>query len=406
MKYLFFVIILLSLFGPKIGIIDVSTLVAISSTVLLVHKKRNFLVHEYLVYIAILITLFCYSLYLYSFTATNDTYVMLRCLRALLSSVFLGFVFYNTDLKFSVIFDLLIAVLCCNALSILLQILIPETQYILSAIYGFNKNFAKYRAFGLTTGYDTAGYLCVIGAILSAAKSYYNNGRFIYIVTLTLFIVAAFFTSRSSMLLMLVVTLTVLFFFLVKGGPALKGIASIYLFFILCALVFYVLPLLLSTFLGVTDLPFTYNISDINYNESFAQTNLEDWQQNMWIMPETLSDLFFGTGRNIESSDVGYIKLIFMIGIIGSVIVFISYAFLTIKMIKIQIGLKTKQMHHSELLIYASLFILIIIFIFIFNIKNLYFLTRTYHELIVIMFFSILREYKNISSLKLNRRTQ
>ena len=328
---------------------------------------------------------------------TEDTQPVLRHFRALISTILLGLVFYNLSINNILssirLVNILIAVLLINAIIIIMSIPIPEIKSYLAELYGFNKKFVELRSFGLTAGYDTAGYLCIIGAILSAFKVYYKASLWNSLIIIV-FIVATFFTSRSSMILAVFLTIGICAVFILKGRGILKIISVGYIIAGIYISIYYVLPLVLSTFAWGT-----LQVSNNDYTSNFAATNLSLWYETMWILPDNPVSVLFGAGEVVKTSDLGYVSLIFMIGVVGLAWVISIYMY---------IFFIARALHRSEQYEYLKTdvgrnillwsLMSIILLMYVINFKNLYFLTRGYHELIIILFFFVLGLSRKVST--------
>ena len=205
MKIIVFVVILLSIFGPKLaGVIDLSILGGVIGTLLLCSSKRIEFSQEYTVVVTLIGIILAHSILVVLFSGVEDTQPVLRHLRALLSTALLGIFFYNValtkNLSAESLTNILIVVLLINAIVVLVSIVSPEVKSLLAKMYGFNKGNRALRSFGLTSGYDTAGYLCVFGMVLTAVAVYYKRS-ITYSLIILVFMAAAVFTSRSAMLL-------------------------------------------------------------------------------------------------------------------------------------------------------------------------------------------------------------
>lgn len=385
MKILVYVISFFLIFGPKFGPIDTSSLASISLLVLC-SLKKEIKVNSFLVSFSLILSfLIIYSVFLVIIFKTNDNYVYLRNIRALINTVSIGLFFYNfkVDTKFS--YNLLINLLSINSLVIIIQIVFVNIQYTLAPIYNFDKKFVALRAFGLTAGFDSAGYLCILGLvfilskILHMKKIDYRDILFFY-----LFSVAGCFTGRSVMFIMILCVISLNIYLIFNKKSKLRFFALTN--FIVGGILVYkfILPIIITT------LPF---LKDQNLI-TLSLTETEDFKYSyssgtgellteMWFLPKHTLSAFFGTGIDPYDSDVGYIKIIFMIGFLGLMIIFFYY----ISMLYKTFILKSKDSYTKILLLSLKASIL---FLFIFNLKTLYFFSRSFHEIINIAFFSVL----------------
>lgn len=387
MNFVVFIIVLFALFGPKLaGVLDLSLLGGGLGILLLTCAKKIRFGREYIIVVMLVASVVAYSMLAVLFAGVEDTHPVLRHFRALISTVLLGVVFYNLaatrTYSSGQLTNTLIAVLLVNAVVVMVSIALPEIKPLLANLYGFNKSLVPLRSFGLTAGYDTAGYLCIIGGALSAIAIYYKR-NIGYTISFLSFMVAAMFTSRSTMLLVLVLMTSVCAVFLLRGRWTLKVASMSYIIIGVGIAILYVVPLILATFgWGVVE------ATSANYTGSFAATDLSAWKATMWTLPDSPAALFLGTGETIETSDIGYVEIVFMIGIVGLLLVVSIYFYMFMFAMRLR-----RSASRGELLldlegwVLLRLLLIVLICLYVFNIKNLYFLTRGYHELIVILFF-------------------
>lgn len=356
---------------------------------LLFGLRRIELSWELAILVALVAIVVAHSLSIVLFAEIEDMQPVLRHVRALLSTALLGTFFYNIAmakmLSAERVIDILIAVLMINAVVIILSIIVPEIKPFLAGMYGFDKSFSSLRGFGLTAGYDSAGYLCVYGMVLSAAAAYYRK-KAIYSLYVLVFLSAAVFTSRSTMLFAFAVVSLVCVVFLYRGKWSLKFVSLAFLAVGASVVVYYVLPLIVAT------LGWGLNTSTTSdFTSNFAATDLSAWRETMWVLPIDTASLLFGTGNVIDTSDVGYVELIFMIGIVGLFIVMLIYIFMLLATVRLRRLVKRGAWNvepNVKVLLTITLFVVLAMYVI--NIKNLYFLSRGYHELTVILFSFIL----------------
>ncbi len=398
MRFFVLLIILLSLFGPKFGLIDVSIFGGVLGLIILACTRRKVQVpREYMIFVSLVAAVFLYTIVVYVFSGCDDEYVLLRYARALLSTVMLGLVFSNIRVRSSQLFNIFILGLLFNACVILFQVVLPKLQIYLAPIWGFNKHIVPFRAFGLTPGYDGAGYLCLLGAILSAFGVWYSSKAVRYLLALWLFVLSASFTTRTNIILMFFVIIVITFLFLLKGKRLLKILAISNIIIGGLLIIKYIVPIFVATvpFLMEHEIFSTIN-TDVRYTESYYSGTPDNWK-DMWILPDDEWDILFGSGFN-PSTDIGYIKVIFMIGITGLLISTFTYLYIFLRSINTYIIL-SRCRHTYDYLTAKALVLTLLIFIasfIVLNFKSLTFHSRTYHEIVVILFFHVLRNTKRI----------
>ena len=182
----------------------------------------------------------------------------------------------------------------------------------------------------------------------------------------------------------LMIVVCVMWFF--RGRWPLKIMSLGYIFLGISAAIYYVVPLILSTFAWGA-----VGAESGNYTSNFAATDLSSWYETMWVLPKHLMALLFGTGEVVRTSDLGYVNLIFMIGFVGTLLVVSIYAYMLFAAKILHKSVRRGRVGlDGDGKILLFLLIIILLGFYVINVKNLYFLTRGYHERIVILFFFIL----------------
>jgi hypothetical protein len=171
--------------------------------------------------------------------------------------------------------------------------------------------------------------------------------------------------------------------FLVRGRWTLKALSVIYLVSAVYIGLLYIIPLVKSSF-GLGGVL----ASDKDFSGSFATTDLSAWVSKMWTLPDTTVEVIFGTGMVIQSSDVGYIELIYMIGLLGLFLVLSLYGYMFVVAARMKLAARGGEWTPDvETWVLLTSLTIILLGMLVINIKNLYFLSRGFHELIIIIFF-------------------
>lgn len=396
MKVLYFLIICIALYGPKIGLIDLSLFAGILATPLVLAKPIK-ICRQYYVLLWLLGIIVAYSAIVFLASGATE-YVLLRSTRSFLAAGLLGVIFCNLDLKLSSQLDLIVYALILNALVIFVQVVSVNAAQYFASIYEFNKTIVPLRAFGLTAGYDTAGYLCVTGLILCYVIIFYKGMHLRYIIAIVILTSGVMFTSRSSMILAFSIITSASCIYLVKGSLGSRIFSFVFLMLSLAAISYYLYPLIINTFdAGL----FSSDANKKRYLLSFAETDIAAWQQDMWMLPQESIHLLFG-GLADPPSDVGYVKLIFMMGILGLSLVIAAYIYFLIVLVRIRKQISLMQSDEGQLHLNIAVVSLLVIQLmqFIFNIKNLYFLSRGHFELLLIMFLMVSSHFGKVSRVK------
>ena len=396
MSGIIFILVFISIFGPKVGLIDIAVLgYCFIGFILLSTIKSIKYPKEYVVLCMLTVILLLYSIIVALFTDSNDLYFVLRNFRAFIAIGILGLIFYNIRMPIVELVNITIIVLLIHSLSILIEMTFPVLKIYLSPIVGYDKEILPLRAFGLIGGYDGSGYLCVIGAILSLVMFHYT-GFFKYIAFSFIFFISVFFVSRMNMVFMFIVIIISIRVWLTRRKVNLItkfiiisfSIVGGYLFInLIYPILYYTIPLINQYFIGTS-------IKTQNYSISYGSGSQVYLLDTMWKIPESIAGFIFGTGLLPEGSDIGYVKVLFMTGIIGILISIFYYGYI-IRALKRKLIIIDKyrlNTYDSYINNIAKGFIVIISLLFLYNFKNLFLFSRTFHELIIILFFTFLAD--------------
>ncbi len=185
----------LGILGPKVGYIDFSVISGFVALVFLASIMKIRLPYYGAVLIFLVALVLLYSMLVFVVNPA-DEWVVIRSLRATVNTMCLGAVIYNFPISTSRKVETIVIVLLINALMIVFQAVIPEIQTLFAELYGFNKPIRQWRAFGLTAGYDTAGYLSIMGLVLSFLLVMHSKNIKKSFLESCIFGISALFTSR------------------------------------------------------------------------------------------------------------------------------------------------------------------------------------------------------------------
>lgn len=392
-------IVFSTIFGFKIGgYFDTSILIPFS-IILLIGANKDFKIPRYLFkYLFILAIILIYPILLKFIYGSGDSYIIFRSFRAFSSfffiSIWVYFIASNKLFTLEQVTEIIQNILFIGAIIIIIQIYNPNTQKLFMELTGFNKSISEQRGFGLTAGYDSAGFLCVIGYTLTIIRI--GLKRLKSMLYLTIFIFSIALTSRSSMILLIIVTILFLFVSMDKGVIKTRYKLLIVTILIPFAIIYFI-PLVLNT------ISFQENIfipeyfqTRQNYNKYFAQTDLEKTYLRMWFLPKSFVHILWGRLNNEYFSDIGYIKIIHMVGIIQLLLIIYFY---------ILLWMETREQNKFQSNVFKSNMIVVnalIIIMILANLKNLYYLTRGLHEVYILISVSYII-YGRYASLQANQ---
>lgn len=379
-----------ALWGPKLGayfdlmaLVPAAALLLLAATHARIHVPRNLYVISVLMALVVIVWMVFSSL----INGSDSLHGVLRVVRSAISVLVLVPLFYFAAqqrlISLGGAFGLLVGVLLLNAAVVYAQAFHLPTQALMADTWGFNKTIRAGRAFGLTAGYDTAGYLISLASAAALAASLILRSWRWFLVAV--FAVGAVgFTSRSSMLLVLLLSIVVLVvtasdwrgngvrrIAIVSGGVAV--------------LAWFVIPRLAG---GITELAWLGG-SGPSYSEVFARGSAVETLQRMTVLPDRLGVWLVGEGEQPSWTDIGYVKILYLGGLPLLVLMIVFYGYLVsvgsaaLRVYKARSGADPEMV--SWVRVWSLVLFLMLGVMFLGNLKNLYFFTRGYHELSIIL---------------------
>lgn len=327
-----------------------------------------------------------------------DGYVFGKYLRVFISTFLIINICNSLSIRAKEINDAISLVFIGHLIAIGLQILFPSLDLPMAKFFQFDREAEVITAYsirklGLSSSYDTAALISVAGMIFFFMKYKFSNKR-IFIVFAFLFLISTVSISRTGMVIgiLLFFILYLNYYFTAKKRDILVTLT--FLFGGVIVLLKFILPIIASTtdgFLSNTSYK-TFNNSNRDYTEG-SVTGLTEGSHLNAIRNVDMLELFFGYGidpnrvQNLQT-DIGYIKLVYHVGIIGLIIIMLLYWFFFKKIWRINKNTIDKNTKTT-----ASFLIWYIILIVIFNYKSLELYSRGTHDLVLILFFVLLHSF-------------
>ena len=387
--FVFFVGLFSAIYGPKVfGVLDLMVLVPFFLIVILISASHNFIKAEkYLFFLIGISSFIFFQLLAFNlFENINDPYFLLRTTRSFFSEILIFILFYSITkrgwISHKTVVDLITIVFLIGAFVVYIQAFFPQTQSIFAGLWGFDKRFLYFRAFGMSAGYDTTGYLLSWAAAF--LMLYWFRFRYTSSFLAFLFVAGAvMFTSRTSMVLL--IALCGLSVLLSKSYYKFFSFANIIListgvFFVY----FFIYPVIAASI-------FNNDGGAIIFggvvNERFATTDILKTVTHHYVVPDTLYGNLFGLGYS-PKVDPGYFITIFKGGglLLGTFLFFyvfsLFYVYKSYKNIK-HYAVSVSQRQWIEIWM-AAIFLMLVVIV-IGNFKNFYFFTRGFHEFFVFL---------------------
>ena len=262
-----------------------------------------------------------YALITATVNQTGDYFETLRLVRCIVTCILVVGFIYSCRLTPTKTIHLIEIILLFNAVVIILTILFPDIKPYFEVFNQYKKTYTRWRTIGLLNGEDAAGFFCNLGMIIETVQRVYKRKNPISWKSI-LFVAATVFTSRMAMLLTGLVLIVDLFIvFRRKEYRYAIGI------FVL------LLPIVI---IGGTLWILTTNVA-IGLRESIY--GMFPFLRNMYVQLATgyvdygkytsiisrhttidldLFHMILGAGYRTDlRKDVGYIKTIYSIGLVG-----------------------------------------------------------------------------------------
>lgn len=304
-----------------------------------------------------------------------SSYSIFRGIRVSLF-IFLMALICNNYLKkvpLNIFFNSLLVVLLINVICVYFQMIFPDTKAFFYSLFFTDKELKDLplRAFGLYSSYDSTG-LCICGLLLLILFKFRYCHKLKYFVLFLFVYLSVFFVSRYSMI--------------IGTGLLLLMLAMIakyrtrYFFL-------FIFPFLVVSFVYIIQKVLAYfTVADIRLAESYGAS--DEMLLQMVVFPDNFWNILIGTGDTIDTSDIGYVKLIYMMGIGGIGILFLFYWY-TLSWIK---NLKTTSIDYSLFLLYT---IAVLFLLAIFNFKLLLMYSRGFSDLYIILILYLYSKRKD-----------
>ncbi len=329
MNYLFFLFCFLNFYGPF------STNITFAFNVLFficVYTNRFRFAYER-VFIIVPLLLLIISIFSFVFTRSTfkDYSVIGTYARLLINcATFPAIIAFFFQRKTKVL-PILSLTLFLHCIMVLLQMVNPSLQDINTILFRFDRDTEilenlTMRRLGLTGGYDLSGLYATISAFISI-ELYFLTGKKIYSIISIVSLISSFFTSRTGMASSF---LTIFLCILLNSKRKSRkiGFSFLYVVILFLSLFYFILPLIFST-IGISS-----NSVVVAEDAGYGIRTGDNLFVYHLIPLESLTirELIWGYGCSIRKvtwlyyfSDIGYVKQIYQVGIVG-VILMIYFA--------------------------------------------------------------------------------
>ena len=374
-KAIVFFFLFFSIFGFKIGVLDLSLAIPAALLPFMVTRNAKIPLPFMLIFYA-LIMLMAYQVTVQIATQNIDIESSGRIMRAAISSIIIG-VFLSGMHKDNAIeiLKMLTLAIALHGIFIIISALHQPTNELLS-ILGGNDRVRPLRSSGVLAGYDMAGLISIFGILLLTAPINILKNEIYRFSTMAILILAALFTSRVSMAICLII----FSFFLAKFISKSKSHLAIKI--VLIALSLLVVFQSFKWLAVIIEITFSLGIIDVSretvdlVTSRFAAHTGDDllWG-NMFFLPNDPINIIFGVGIEPGNSDVGYIREIFRYGVVGLILAIAIHLIFIGLCYKNNIGIS-----RLNFFAYAPIVLMLLL-----TLKNNYILVRTAFPVFIIV---------------------
>jgi len=377
---LLFIFIFINIYPFKIYGLRISLIINLFLVVFSYNFKTflNFKKGAIIIYFAVLVTLF--SIFTFITTGNIGQFILGRNLRILISSILIVLIFGKIVYSKEQFISVLKFVLFVNVLIVLIQFVFPDSKMIFASLVGYEKKIVPFRSFGMFTSYDFTGFYCLLSVLVF---SLINNKKYKILnnLALLLSIGSCFLTSRLAMA---ICSLLVIYLIYINR----KKIRVIHIviggFVIAKVLIKYIYLLILVLVVSMPQLGYLFNFpipNSVGIENSYGINSASLLIGKMVFMPKSYY-LLFGYGINPEGSDIGYVHLLFLYGLIGTSIILIFYTKIIYKGLKILKRLKNLELFKT--------YLFFSILLFVYNYKLTFITASGAYELFILFYLFIL----------------
>ena len=310
----------------------ITLLFNVALAVYLVSIKKEYRVKfdSYVIFITMLILI--WSIIIMLSRADVDIYILGKYSRVLISTLLIVFICSGWSISVKQLVTVLGVVFFSHILAIVAQTVNPDLSAHMAGVFGMAEAadfFIEYndRKMGLSGSFDTASLVSILSMIFFFLQ-YQVKHKNVYLILALLSFGACAMSSRMGM----VIGFFIFLMFIINLFSRAKGRDALLILLIMVAgsaLVFYfILPVILHSFQWII-IEFEPQIGDIS-TAGYGTTGTVDalFGSHLEPLKVPLMDLFFGFGYDPDGTDIGYVKLIYHIGIIGSFLIFILYLYM------------------------------------------------------------------------------
>ncbi|MDZ4257987.1 MAG: hypothetical protein U0974_11745 [Gemmatimonadales bacterium] len=319
--------------------------------------------------------------------------VLLKYSRVAINITLFALIFGTQSVSATALVKAINFALAFHVLLVMLQVVLPDLTYATAPIFGFEREITileefTMRKLGASSSYDTASLFSVAALIFFYLQFSQGRGTRYFSLSVIAFI-ATLMSSRAGIALSMLIVVVIGFRALFKATLPWKVVAASGIGAIVVFAYVFISPLVLHS-LGISqlqseDVGMLYSIAD--YGTTGTLESLTN--EHLRPLDRPFVDLLFGYGIDPNSvgrvTDIGYVKFIYHIGIVGLLIIVFTHLYMLVIVRKCS----RRFAQHPDRALIARFSFLFIVIGLVFNYKSLELHSRGVGDLIFILFLCV-----------------
>lgn len=310
---------------------------------------------EFKIFTYLYLLLFLWIVISYGFNGFEDPYMIKKIIILFIKSILCSLIFVYIFLKFNISFKNLI---------LYLQIII-FIQALFVILYFFSLDFKNwtldfipasgnldprldFRSRGLMNGASATGSLMmsfglIFTAYLAVVSEVKKRYFFYFSISFSLILISIFFIGRTGFLIVPFVGFYFLFIYIYK--KEFRNNIKIFVGYIFTYLVIGFVFLSILMYLNLLSIDLTkfntvlnWVTNEINFQNGSMEIKTLTILSSHWFVPDDIKTFLFGNPSSFDeeriSSDIGFIRILYGFGIIGSILFYGFFIFVFLKMIQ------------------------------------------------------------------------
>ena len=310
---------------------------------------------EFKIFTYLYLLLFLWIVISYGFNGFEDPYMIKKIIILFIKSILCSLIFVYIFLKFNISFKNLI---------LYLQIII-FIQALFVIFYFFNIDFKNwtldfipasgnldprldFRSRGLMNGASATGSLMmsfglIFTAYLAVVSEVKKRYFFYFSISFSLILISIFFIGRTGFLIVPFVGFYFLFIYIYK--KEFRTNIKIFVGYIFTYLVIGFVFLSILMYLNLLSIDLTkfntvlnWVTNEINFQNGSMEIKTLTILSSHWFVPDDIKTFLFGNPSSFDEerilSDIGFIRILYGFGIIGSILFYGFFIFVFLKMIQ------------------------------------------------------------------------